>query len=179
MPRPYNDFKNKWYWRRVDFDWKFWYQCIDLFKQYYKEIFGIVLAKVGNANELRSNKYNTFGKWWTRIVGTKDLMQWDIVFSTVWKYWHVGIFDRRVDGDRPVKVLDQNWSWINPAVDWTNGDEIQVHWYAPWFIAGVWRNNRIKQNRKLEMKYIKDKIDTQWYLDIITEEYAKSTLHKI
>lgn len=177
MARIYTNFKDKWINKRVDFDWAFWYQCVDLFKQYVKECIGIILWKTGNANEIRQNKYHCFDSKWSKIPGTKDLMQWDIILFNMWQYWHIGIVDRITDWK--INVLDQNWG----NVQWTNwewDDSIKIHKYDIWDkrISGVWRCEKIFENLQQERAYIDAKLSKEPN-DKNTLDYKSSIRYKV
>ena len=169
--RPYTYYRNKMLGSRVDYDRAYGYQCVDLFKHYCREVLGITYWKTGNANQIWYNTYKIFWKDWKQIPWTDDLMQWDILVSLVWRYWHIGIFDH-YGQDWKVYLLEQNWSW-SIATNGTNGDEIRVHWYNKSFFAWVWRNKTIETNYKKEMIFVKNKINTKW-LDKVTSDYVLS-----
>lgn len=165
--RPYNDFKNPLLWKRVDKDWVLWYQCVD-FARYYMYKLLWVDRKMGNAKDWWNNRYYTFDKSRTRIWWTNNLMQWDIIFTTKWRYGHVAIFDRRV-GDK-IYVLEQN------GVGWGNGkwgNAVRLQAYNPTFRTGVWRCPAIEKNYKKEVEFINNKILTKWE-DKDTLEYLAS-----
>jgi hypothetical protein len=107
-------------WKRIDTDnyprrWK--YQCVDLFKHYMFNVYGIKLGKVGNANNIYFNRYKPFGKWWKRYSIHEPMKKWDIIITTYGKYWHITIV--REDLWNKVLVLEQNgvgggnWLWVN------------------------------------------------------------------
>jgi hypothetical protein len=142
-------------WKRIDFDkWK-WYQCIDLFKDYMFKVLGIKIITSGNAKDVRTNKYKVFDNTWQKIPWTKDLMQWDIIVSTKWTYWHIAIVDK-VLAVKPY-VLEQNWSWIRSG-NWLWANAIRVQCYEPSFRAGVRRCKKIFDNLQKERLFIDKKI---------------------
>lgn len=120
-------------WKRVNYDRAYWYQCIDLYKDYMDKVYWIKLGRVWNANQVWYNRYRSFDKRRKRIWGTKDLQQWDIIISTRWRYWHIAVvhsFDNRV------QVLEQNgvWWW-----NWLRWNAIRIKDYSKHFWRGVWR----------------------------------------
>lgn len=180
LPRPYVKYKNWLIWWRVDFDWAYWYQCVDLFKDYCKRVLWIPVGKVWNANQIWTNEFWVFDKTWTQIQWTDDLMQWDIIVSIKWKYWHIWIIDRYISWR--IMVLEQNGS-ANPNANWTAWDEVRVQSYKPEFWTGVWRCQKIFDNLQAERAFIDAKlatnppdiIQTQMYRDSIRyEKYPKS-----
>lgn len=119
------------------------YQCIDLIKQYFKDLlWWWNVGMIWNANELRNNLYNTFWTDREQIVWTKDLMQWDIIFWLRGDYGHVGIIDS-IDW-KYVNILDQNGSGKNcwKTTEW---NKIQIHRYLLSNFVGVRRSERIKE----------------------------------
>ena len=51
--RPYKTFKEKWLWKRIDYDKSYGYQCVDLIKQYADEVLGLgKIWAIGNANRV-------------------------------------------------------------------------------------------------------------------------------
>lgn len=175
LPRPYVKYKNGLIGWRVDFDWAYWYQCVDLFKDYCKRVLGITMTKTWNANEIWNNTYNIFDNTWTKIIGTDDLMQWDIIIRETGKYWHIWVVDRYLSWK--ILVLEQNGS-MNPNVNWTDWDEVRVQSYKPEFWTGVWRCQKIFDNLQAERAFIDaklatnppDSIQTQMYKDSIRYE---------
>ena len=143
-------FRDKWIWKSVDCDGSSGFQCVDLARQYMKEVLNID-RKMGNANQWRSNIYKVFDTQWERMPGTKDLMQWDIIFSKNWQYGHVAIVNTITkDG---IMVLEQNGSGIYSwSGVWANA--IRLHTYPFSFWTGVWRCKKIFDNLQLERNYI-------------------------
>lgn len=170
--RPYTDWRNKVLWWRVDYDWAYWFQCVDLFKEYMHRVLWEPQWKVGNANEIRYNKYLCFWDWWYRLEWTGNLMQWDVIVSLQWKNWHIWVVNNMPSKDR-ISVIEQNWSW-SAAVNWTNWDEIRVQDYSNSYWAWVWRNKKIEQNYQKEVDYVINKIKTEWE-DEETMNYLRST----
>jgi len=162
--RPYVNYKDSVIEKKVDFDKWLWYQCIDLFKDYMDKVIGKRITKSWSAKQVRNNTYKLFDKNRMQIKGTEDLMQWDIIVSSKWKYWHIGIVDRYVDWK--IYVLEQNWSWKN-SWSWTGDNAIRIQPYDTSFWAGVWRCEKIFENLQLEREYIENR-------KIITEDYRES-----
>lgn len=178
--RPYKDRKDSVIGTRIDVDnFPEWgkYQCVDLFKHYCKELLGIPYAKTGNANEIRENKFWFFDSTWTKIPGTDDLMQWDIIISTKLQYWHIAIFDHRTPNGK-IFVIEQNWSGRD-SWSWTGENAIREWWYFPTFWAGVRRCPKIFENRKSEMDFVRQKINSLNKEKLNTEQYANSTLYRV
>lgn len=128
----YIEYKKKMLWKRVDFDSAYGYQCVDLIKDYMCSVFGIKVYKSWNANEIRTNKYRIFDKRRKKVVGTSNLIQWDIIVSLKGKYWHIAIVDDKYN------VLEQNGSWKNSG-SWIWANAIRVKQYPLSFWVWVWR----------------------------------------
>ena len=166
--RPYKTFKEKWLWKRIDYDKSYGYQCVDLIKQYADEV--LCLGKIwaiGNANRVQySSTFKGFSKLWV-----KDLMQWDIIIRTKWKYWHIAIVDHILNWR--VYVLEQNGSWKN---SWNGlGDNaIRVKDYPINWYDLVLRNKKIIQNFESELLVVNEKIKEYEEKIKITREYGES-----
>ena len=159
--RPYNTFRDKRLWKRVDYDWVYGYQCVDFAKFYIDTC--LLLGKVGKLGNAKDTPNAPFFADWKKIWGTNDLMQWDIIVKTRWKYWHIAIVDRIV-GDK-IYVLEQNGSGKNSGSGiWNNA--IRIHAYPLKWYDMVLRCPKIIENLELEKTYIKDKIaERQAYLN--------------
>lgn len=129
------EFKNKWLWKKVDYDSAFWAQCVDLARLGTKELFWI---EIWTFSWSALNWWNTWSpfksdeNWiWTRIANSTNIfpMQWDIVFfdkTSVNPYGHVAIVDEWCTGSK-LNVIEQNaWSgnW-----DWLWNNSIRKHTY--------------------------------------------------
>ena len=168
MARPYVDYAKKMIGKRIDYDKWLWYQCVDLFKDYMKQVLGIHIPTAGNAKEVRTNKYYIFKKEWKRMSWTRDLMQWDIIVTSKWTYGHIAIFDHFAGGK--VYVLEQNWSWKNSG-NWLWENAIRIYWYDPSFWTGIRRCQKIVDNFNKEIAFIDAKLTTK-----LTPEDRKNTI---
>lgn len=124
MSEKYNEFKKKYLGKRVDYDLSYWYQCVDLAKQYVKEIYKIALWSFGwDAYTWFLNKSNTFNlDLFDKIIYSPWMspQPWDIVFfnrtSSNGNCWHVWI-SWQSSPDKLV-ILEQNytlkniWTWL-------------------------------------------------------------------
>lgn len=104
----YQDFKNRWSGKRIDYDNVYAYQCVDLILIYIKEEFGLASGVWGNAID-----------YWTRptgalltkfdLVSGSDARQGDIVvlYGLAGNpYGHIGICESATGST--VKLLEQN-----------------------------------------------------------------------
>lgn len=114
--------------KRVDYDWNYGYQCVDLVRHFFKYVYGVELPTFwGSAKTGWLNKNNTFSsEFFDKIEWCKDLEAWDIIFFEQWKYGHVWIVEYVFEGW--FSLLDQNWgkwSWT-----WHGEDRIQIRPYV-------------------------------------------------
>ena len=168
MKRPYKEFKEKWLGKRIDYDKSYWYQCIDLIKQYADEVLWLgKIWSIGNANRVQySSTFKNFSKLWV-----SNLMQWDIIIRTRWNYGHIAIVDHILNWT--VYVLEQNGSWRNSWNGlWDNAIRVKdypINWYDI-----VLRNDKIIQNYANEIHVVKEKINEYEEKIRITREYGES-----
>ena len=161
---PFYSFEQEWIGKRVDVDnfplsWP--YQCIDLAKQYCKEVLWIPYWKTGSARQMWNNEYKFFDANRTQIVWAKDLMQGDIVFFDFGPDWHVAIMHNIIFNNP--QVLEQNWGWKN-SWSWIWSNAIRLHTYNPTSVLWVWRCQKIFDNLQKERTYCDDQIkNTQDY----------------
>lgn len=168
--RPYVKWKESILWSRIDFDWSFGYQCVDLIKDYFDKVLKMKVWKTGNAKEIWVNKYKIFGSDWMRSKDLTNLMQGDVIVRYDKNYWHISIFDRFIAWK--IYVLEQNWSGSNSGSGiWQNA--IRIKWYDPSFFTGVWRSLKIIDNFCEEEMFIKLKLQDNPD-DKITLDYLKS-----
>ena len=102
----YQDFKNEWNGRRVDYDHVYAYQCVDLILQWCKEHAGIASGVWGNAIDYANKPTAIFAQNFTRV---SDYKPGDIVVLYGLSgnpYGHIGIFDH-ADGSG-IWLLEQN-----------------------------------------------------------------------
>lgn len=104
----YQNFKNEWSGRRVDYDGVYNYQCVDLILQYVKECFGIPSGVSGNAIDYW---YRTSTPLFAKFdkIQTNDCHQGDIVILSGLNgnpYGHIGICDSQTG--TTVRLLEQN-----------------------------------------------------------------------
>lgn len=173
MSRPYKDFVAKRVWNRIDYDWAYWYQCVDLIKQYADECLGMWrIWAIWNAKDV-PNGY--FWKQFEQIKWTNDIMQWDIIVKTNSRYWHIAIVDHVLWNK--VYVLEQNWSWKN-SWSWEWDNAIRVYPYNKSFYQMVLRNSAIENNYNIERDYVDEKIKEREQLLKDTKEYKESLYYK-
>ena len=128
--KKYLDFKKKYLWKKCDFDWAYWSQCVDLSKVYAKEVYGEILWNFWwSAYNGFLNKNLTFdpNKWkLVNYIPWNIPIAWDIIF---WKptssnsYWHTAIAWVGSTTEKLV-ILEQNyvsenskdfWKWTGQA----------------------------------------------------------------
>ena len=151
MNRPWLNFKGTWLWKRIDYDGVYDFQCVDLAKLYLEWLGFGKIKPLGNAKQVpQANLFNTGRE---KIVGTDDLMQWDIIIKTQGKYGHIAIVDRIVWGF--VYVLEQNGSWKN-SWSGTGPNAIRIQPYKLSFYDFVLRCPKIFENLQEERAAIEE-----------------------
>lgn len=168
--RPYVDFKNKRLWKRVDYDNKYGYQCVDLIKQYADEVLKMWrIWAIGNAKDVPNGSFwKKFMKIW---ISLENVMQWDIIVRTVWTYWHIAIVDHVLW--KKVYVLEQNWSWKN-SWDGVGLNAIRVQAYNLNWFQTILRNDDIVKIFNQELSFVNEKIKEREKILKDTKEYRDS-----
>lgn len=104
----YQNFKNEWLGRRVDYDHVYAYQCVDLILQYAKDCLGLPSGVWGNAIDYwRKPTATLLTK--VDLVATTDCKPGDIVvlYGLAGNpYGHIGICDSQ--SGSTVRLLEQN-----------------------------------------------------------------------
>lgn len=104
----YQEFKNEWNGRRIDYDHVYAYQCVDLILQYVKECYGLASGVWGNAIDYWNRPSPSLLTEFDLVAG-HDAKQGDIVVLYGLSgnpYGHIGICDH-VDGSG-IWLLEQN-----------------------------------------------------------------------
>lgn len=167
MKRPYKEFVERWLGKRVDYDKAYWYQCVDLIKQYADECLG--MWKIGTIwNAKNVPKWSFWSKFSQLYVSKWDIMQWDIIVRTIWEYWHIAIVDHVLNNK--IYVLEQNWSGKN-SWNWLGQNAIRIKEYKRERFQTILRNECIVKNFNLELSYVDDKIQEREKLLKDTKEY--------
>ena len=174
MKRAYTEFRNKRLGKKIDYDWAFWAQCVDLAKLYCEEVLGMgKIWALGNAKDIPNNPI--FRKDWEVLKGTTDLMQGDIIIRTKGKYGHIAIVDHIAGGK--VYVLEQNWSGKNSGNGiWPNAIRVQPYSFS--FYDTVLRCKKIFENLQAERAFVDEKIRKLQEEIRITNEYLATTRYQ-
>ena len=174
MNRPYTDFRNEWLGKRIDYDWSFWFQCVDLAKLYLDKVVGLgKIGSLGDAKNVANNRL--FAKGREIIKGTNDIMQGDIIIRTKWKYGHIAIVDHVAGGK--VYVLEQNWSGKN-SWSWIWPNAIRVQPYSLGWYDTILRCKKIFENLEAERAFVDEKIKKLQEEIRITNEYLATTRYQ-
>lgn len=169
MNRPYKEFRDKFIWTRIDYDWSYGYQCVDLIKLYLDVCLGWwKVWALGNANQVPNNLIK---KWFWKLDPKKTMIQWDIIVHLQGIYWHIAIVDHII-WDR-VWVLEQNWTWKN-SWSWENWNEIRLKEYPIEWYQIILRNTDIVANYNKEVSYVESKIEERTRYLKNTTEYRES-----
>lgn len=172
--RPYTDFHNEWLGKRIDYDWSFWFQCVDLAKLYLDKVVGLwKIGSLGDAKNVAKNRL--FAKGWEILKWTDDLMQWDIIIRTKGKYGHIAIVDHIAGGK--VYVLEQNGSWKS-SWSWIWPNAIRVQDYSLSFYDTVLRCRKIFENLQGERTFVAEKVRKLQEEISITNEYIATTRYQ-
>lgn len=125
----YQNFKQKWLGKRVDFDGAYGFQCVDLVKQYIFEQTGVRAGSWGNAIDFARKPNVQFSILYVRTSTPK---QGDIVvFNPIdnlasHRNGHIGVVDGISGGS--VLTLEQNGS--NGSGDGRGGNAIRTRYIA-------------------------------------------------
>ena len=127
--RLYNEYKAKYLWKSVDFDWVYWAQCVDLARHYAKNVYNApIWVFGGSAYSWYLNHSKTFNNQWKRVPYTPWFVPtiWDIWFFKPIPsntYWHVFICGVGCTPEKLIR-LEQNyvssksknfWTWAGAA----------------------------------------------------------------
>jgi len=174
MNRPYTDFRNEWLGKRIDYDWSFWFQCVDLAKLYLDKVAWLgEIWPLGDARDIPNN--HLFAKGWEILKWTDDLMQWDIIIRTRGKYGHIAIVDHITGGK--VYVLEQNWSGKN-SWSWIWPNAIRIQPYSLSWYDTVLRCKKIFENLQAERQFVAEKVRKLQEEIRITNEYIATTRYQ-
>jgi len=142
MTMNYNIFKSKYLWKRVDYDWfpSWWqYQCVDLIRQYIKEMWWQQPSPLWNnwCKYFALNPYYYFNpEKFERVKNTisNKPEQWDIViFSKPISTGHIALVDSA--NYLSLKVLEQN-AWSGDG-SWLGTNAIKLWTYSYYNV--MWR----------------------------------------
>lgn len=104
----YQEFKNKWLGKGIDFDGNYGNQCFDVYRQYCKELGFKQSPPSEGAKDIWENY---LPEHFDKIINTTsgvpeqgDVIIWGVKIG---KYGHVAIFDR--GDDKAFVSIDQNW----------------------------------------------------------------------
>lgn len=137
----FNRYKKEMIGKRVDFDWAYKFQCVDLVRDYAKYVEYPNITTYGDAIDLWSY---WLWDWYTRVKNSlsNNPPVWAIVFWKQWDYGHVAIAGR--SNLLWMEVLEQNWVWKsklwwNKSWDWMGKNAIRLrkdfyHNCLGWFI---------------------------------------------
>lgn len=120
----------KWF---IDADGRYGYQCVDLIRQYCKEVYGYKMPAMASAKDA-SAKHFTKPLRKEIQLWVEDLKMWDIITfapTTKNKYGHIGVVFRNTkDG---IQFYDQNGiGWAGGQINGTypkikgNGVEVRI-----------------------------------------------------
>ncbi len=86
----FNKWKQWMIWTSIDFDWKYWNQCVDLIRDYTTNVFWKNYPTSWNAKDLwNKNWWQDYTKYPNTITFIPKV--WDIVIWWNGKYWHIAV----------------------------------------------------------------------------------------
>lgn len=134
----YQQFKNTWIGRRIDYDRVYAFQCVDLVLQYIYECYSIPRGIWGNAIDYaRPGNHNAKLREKFNLLSTTDCRQGDIIVLKGLSgnpYGHIGICDSQ--NGNMATILEQNGSGGGTG---TGGNAIRLRAVAKSRLAGVLR----------------------------------------
>ena len=132
----YQDFKNRWLGRRIDYDHVYAYQCVDLILIYVKEEFGLASGIWGNAIDYWNRPSAPLLGRFSLVAGS-NAQQGDIVILNGLAgnpYGHIGICESA--NTTIINILEQNGAGSGTG---TGRDAIQVRSISKSRVAGLLR----------------------------------------
>ena len=122
----HNEIMKQWVGKRVDFDWAYWYQCVDWVKKYC-QLRDRKITTYGNAIDLW-NKW--LGAKWVRIVSSPGNFPSEgdiVIWNKNWGggYWHIAVANRFCN-PLVLRTTDQN-------AGSGNGDGLKKNAISPFF----------------------------------------------
>lgn len=117
----FNNYARKMKWKRVDFDWAYKYQCVDLIRDYANYRSYPAITTRGNAIDLWKKG---LGNNYTRVVNSMlgNPPVWAIMLYSTWEFGHIAIAWR--SSLLWVELLEQNAQTWNG--EWLGEDAIRV-----------------------------------------------------
>lgn len=131
----FNKYKNEMSGKRIDWDKQYWFQCVDLIRDYTHTYDYPRITTYWNAIDL-------WKKWlwdWYKRINNSILSTpsvWDIILFNTWTYGHIAIAWRW----NPIwiEILEQNagnwngnWLWDNSIRVTKNFYKNCVGWFSP------------------------------------------------
>lgn len=155
----YTEFRNKWIGKGIDFDGKFGFQCVDVYRMYCKEVLEIPQSpSVVGAKDI----WDTYLRaYFEKIENTLTAVpeQGDVIIWNVGTYGHIAICDSaNIDS---FISFEQNWTHL----DGTGVTELRTHQYKD--VLGWLRPIKgLGQTMTEEQKRILDFIGTRTEGDV-------------
>lgn len=119
----YSEFVKKWIGKGIDYDGKFGYQCVDVYRMYVKEVLGVPQSPpVVGAKDIWDNYLK---EYFDRIENTIEAVpqQGDVIIWSVGSYGHIAICDSATKNS--FTSFEQNWVELNG----TGVTELRTHNY--------------------------------------------------
>lgn len=152
----YIEFRDKYLGKGIDYDGKYGYQCVDVYRMYCKEVLGVPQSPpVVGAKDIWDN-YLT--KYFTRIENTLTAVpkQGDVIIWSVGTYGHIGICDS-ANKDSFIS-FEQNWTHL----DGTGVTELRTHQYKNvlgWLRPIISSDNNMTDEQKRILEFLNGKTE--------------------
>lgn len=174
----------KWLWQYVDFDWRFWSQCVDRARQYAIDRRGETFPVVGTAFNRFNKKVNNTKSTWSFVTYQrgKKAPQGAIIFFAPnkwnWDCGHVAIVDQ--SSESYVTIVEQNTDGrakedpiTKKAINSAGGsirmrNITEYEWVIGWYIDGETTG---KVNRTMDTM-----IGIKNHLQILSIQNASDTM---
>jgi len=108
----HTEFNKNWLWKNVDFDWVYWYQCVDWVRLYWQKLW----LNIGAFGWSAINGWNTwcpFDDSWKKVEYKPWMYpkQWDILFwsENRCKNGHTAYANKFCNA-KMLRYTDQNWT---------------------------------------------------------------------
>lgn len=122
----FNNYAREMRGKRVDFDWAYEYQCVDLIRDYAKANSYPSIKTRWNAIDLWTQwLWNNYTRVMNSMIGVPPV--WAIVLYSTWTYWHIAIAWR--SNLLWVELLEQNASSWNGKWLWDDAIRVKRNYY--------------------------------------------------
>lgn len=154
----FSGFKKKWLGKRIDYDHVYLYQCVDLIKQYWYEVYGVSAGSWGNAYDYWRRPHKDMLKYFNRVAGSRVKTGDVVVFyplNSSRPYGHIGVATGRATSTS-VEVLEQNGGWPMTALG-LGTDAIRATYIKRSRVAGIIRRKSTSPSQPAPIRIVRVK----------------------